>query len=540
MKLSTTRGGARLLLATALVSLVSMMVGPGTAYALGGIDPVVPINLPAGIGYLEAVIPGGLTVGGAAVAAGDGALVVGGGVIAGAVLVGGGLMYLSWKLGDQVGTALPCLDCGPSSAGIVTHGCPSGGALIGTFAFGSLRCAMTSTDGMKTYSTQRVAAAWDRVCAGVATPAGQGVLEDYWMSLGVYSYACGPGVPLDAIIVHVYGWGPGLDIHLGTASLDSGSPAGPGAPTGEALQTAQTSTVRHADGTLSTVVTYGTPFHAGDTSFPPLAVPALAPGDTRTSYGATVQGTASGTTVAPTTIVPTTTLPTSAPVARPDLNRCLPGGADYPCAMVLTLHLPGGATRPYDPSTDYKGGAVPDGLWDCTAGGKVVPVSDCSGIYKQVPKSSGTPTPLPGDPAPDAGSCVASGVSFNPISWVYVPVKCALTWAFVPPAGSVEADMGRARAGFNATGIPEWGGAIGAVGLGVAHLGDGAGGCAGPHFDINLAHHSYAFDPLNACGAPMSTVAVVIKLFVSLSVLVAGARFCARPLMAAVGMGQAV
>ena len=538
VRATTTRRGARLLLATALVSVFSLLAGPGTAYALGGIGPVVPINLPAGIGYLEAVIPGGLTVGGAALAAGEGSLAVGGGVIAGAVLVGGGLMYLSWKLGDQVGTALPCLDCGPSSSGTVLHGCPAfPGALAGTFEGATIRCAMDASAGLRLNVQPRTYAHIDRVCGGVSTPWTQTVLEDYWNSYGVYGYQCADPSTYQGINLRLLG---GTVVHLIVSPTDVSSGGSSGAATGDGVVLKSSSTIRNPDGSSLIVDTYSDVFRASDPSFPPITVPALQPGQTRTSFGTTVVGAAPGSTIVPTTIVPTTTLPTTAPANRPDLNRCLPGGADYPCAMVLTLHLPGGATRTYDPSTDYKGGAVPDGVWDCTAGGKVVPVSDCSGIYKQVPRNTGTPTPLPTEPTPDAGNCVASGVSFNPISWVYVPVKCALIWAFVPPAGTLEADMGRARSGFDRTGLPAWGSAVGGVGVGLSHLGDGAGGCSGPHFDIRLHGHAYAFDPLNACSSPMSGVAVVVKLFASLAVLVAGARLCARPVMAAIGMGQAV
>lgn len=38
------------------------------------------------------------------------------------------------------------------------------------------------------------------------------------------------------------------------------------------------------------------------------------------------------------------------------------------------------------------------------------------------------------DPTKNGRSCLASGISLNPFTWVYIPVKCALKWAFVPPA----------------------------------------------------------------------------------------------------------
>lgn len=54
---------------------------------------------------------------------------------------------------------------------------------------------------------------------------------------------------------------------------------------------------------------------------------------------------------------------------------------------------------------------------------------------------SGVPTPYdptqpgPGGlpaPSPEGANCWGSGWSWDPVSWVYVPVKCSLSWAFVP------------------------------------------------------------------------------------------------------------
>ena len=42
------------------------------------------------------------------------------------------------------------------------------------------------------------------------------------------------------------------------------------------------------------------------------------------------------------------------------------------------------------------------------------------------------PSPRPAPPSPKTGVCFAEAISFNPIDWVFVPVKCALSWAFVP------------------------------------------------------------------------------------------------------------
>lgn len=38
---------------------------------------------------------------------------------------------------------------------------------------------------------------------------------------------------------------------------------------------------------------------------------------------------------------------------------------------------------------------------------------------------------------PDAGNCISGAWSWNPVDWIFVPVKCALKWAFVPDAEAV-------------------------------------------------------------------------------------------------------
>lgn len=81
---------------------------------------------------------------------------------------------------------------------------------------------------------------------------------------------------------------------------------------------------------------------------------------------------------------------------------------------------------------------------------KELPIGECA-VYKDtfVQKNQAKRTPytdpktddMPENPvipkdavAPkfDFGSCVTKNVSWNPVSWVFVPVSCALQWAFVP------------------------------------------------------------------------------------------------------------
>lgn len=164
------------------------------------------------------------------------------------------------------------------------------------------------------------------------------------------------------------------------------------------------------------------------------------------------------------------------------------------------------------------------------AGGSTVPESGTNDL----------PVNGPDIPASEFGQCMGQGWSWNPVSWVYVPTRCALRWAFVPEPGSLQDAFDAAGVGWQATRIPEWGESFGAVGSSLGDIGSGAGGCAGPHFSITLSGQSYAFDPLNACGPPMSTVAVVVKLFASVAIVVVGARFVIRPLMSSLSMGDSV
>ena len=39
---------------------------------------------------------------------------------------------------------------------------------------------------------------------------------------------------------------------------------------------------------------------------------------------------------------------------------------------------------------------------------------------------------LPVDPPGTSGACWQAAISWNPVDWIYTPVKCAMTWAFVP------------------------------------------------------------------------------------------------------------
>jgi hypothetical protein len=59
------------------------------------------------------------------------------------------------------------------------------------------------------------------------------------------------------------------------------------------------------------------------------------------------------------------------------------------------------------------------------------------------PTPTGAPIP---DPSAPGQNCLAAAWTWNPIDWVFVPVKCALVWAFVPTDGAIGQAMGEAKA----------------------------------------------------------------------------------------------
>lgn len=86
--------------------------------------------------------------------------------------------------------------------------------------------------------------------------------------------------------------------------------------------------------------------------------------------------------------------------------------------------------------------------YKCTYGGKEVAIGECTALMNAFTpealrsgqtasdpstgaKESGVTEPAQYDQF-DMGNCVGSGVSWNPVTWVFVPVSCALQWAFVP------------------------------------------------------------------------------------------------------------
>jgi hypothetical protein len=120
--------------------------------------------------------------------------------------------------------------------------------------------------------------------------------------------------------------------------------------------------------------------------------------------------------------------------------------------------------------------------------------------------------------------------SWNPVDWIYIPVKCALLWAFVPDTATLTSVETSLSTSFNASGLADWGGAVSGV---VGGLGGTAGGCSGPSVTFPLTNT--VMHPFDACSAPMSTVASISYAFTTVVVVVLGGLAGMRAIAAGFG-----
>jgi hypothetical protein len=140
--------------------------------------------------------------------------------------------------------------------------------------------------------------------------------------------------------------------------------------------------------------------------------------------------------------------PGPSPSASPGAS---PGPTTVPAPPVYDPNMP----DPYAPVNPETGGGTrlnPDGSQTTTE----VQPDGTTVTRTQLPDGSTvTTTRPPGGPAstvrtpplgtgisqgpdPDGKNCISGAFSFNPINWVYIPVKCVLQWAFIPSQASAE------------------------------------------------------------------------------------------------------
>jgi hypothetical protein len=200
-------------------------------------------------------------------------------------------------------------------------------------------------------------------------------------------------------------------------------------------------------------------------------------------------------------------------------------------------------------NTDGDPNTATDVNGDPMEGGDPVPDAPTAEPSPSPSTSVASPTPSPtisgptdprippGDQA-TANVCWPNGWSaFNPASWVLMPVKCALKWAFVPSGSAIQTSLDGVTGVWNASSWGKWAGAIG--GLGSSLSSAPPDDCRGPGLDVNASWVGVdkTVYPFDSCSGAAATVAGIIRDGVSCALVAAGALACVRLLMAGLSYG---
>jgi len=108
--------------------------------------------------------------------------------------------------------------------------------------------------------------------------------------------------------------------------------------------------------------------------------------------------------------------------------------------------------------------------------------------------------------------------SWNPVDWVYTPVKCALTWAFIPKNGTGGELFGAFRQKFTDSGIGPW---LAIPPMLFGDLPEGSG-CMGPPLNMPASLGGKTYYPLNACSDPMAKYANMSRSLITVVVVFYG------------------
>jgi hypothetical protein len=202
----------------------------------------------------------------------------------------------------------------------------------------------------------------------------------------------------------------------------------------------------------------------------------------------------------------------------PDLFRCKYGSYDVAMSMCSAYRKPGTLLPNHEEDEDGVPQPVPPGA----------PAPDPMPNPVRDPDTGnevdlGTIVDVDGatNTSPDGQSCFPTGWGvINPVSWVLMPVQCALKWAFVPRAVEIQKKMDALRLRANGWVVP----AVGVVTTIAGAVKIAASGCQGPPMHLVFDFPGFTavdetYYPMNACEDPMASVASAVNGMLSFSII---------------------
>ena len=232
--------------------------------------------------------------------------------------------------------------------------------------------------------------------------------------------------------------------------------------------------------------------------------------------------------------------------ALAEYSDCLPGGSAYPCTVRLLKVTPQGqvdCTSGQVDCTDFDPATSLDTEYQCRWGEYVTPLSECTGVKTRLDASPTTPPatdePFPSPPGSDEDvlECIGN-VTWNPLSWVYQPVKCVLSWAFVPTDDPMtELQTAYDGSVIQALLVPV-DTLIEAFGNLSDSLDDGVHDCTGPTAQVPLGGtgNDFTFQPLNSCSGPAQTAANAVRTILTAVIFIGGAVAIANIVLGSFGV----
>jgi hypothetical protein len=166
-----------------------------------------------------------------------------------------------------------------------------------------------------------------------------------------------------------------------------------------------------------------------------------------------------------------------------------------------------------------------DQTWlDCRYGPYTVPIADCSVV----------PTEPHGDTTPDTDNCNASDFSFNPVTWVVVPLKCL----FIPRQSAVQNVVTDTKTAWDTTPMGVVTAAVDDVFRPLTSLApDGSDGCEGPLISFSVpTGQTFAFHPLNACSSLAQFVLDYVMPLLTAMTYVTALTIGTRSIMRTIGL----